>query len=42
MPELEVGLADEDELNFDKFFLQFNVKKKISEKGYFKEHSEFD
>ena len=28
MPELDIGLAD-DELNFDKSFLQINGKKKI-------------
>ena len=28
MPELEIGLADGGDLNFDKSFLQFNVKKK--------------
>ena len=28
MPELEIGLADGSELNFDQFFLQFNAKKK--------------
>ena len=29
MPELDIGLADGGELNFDESFLQFNVKKKI-------------
>ena len=28
MPELEIGLVDGGDLNFDKSFLQFNVKKK--------------
>ena len=28
MPELEIGLADGGELNFDHSFLQFNAKKK--------------
>ena len=28
MPEIDIGLAD-DELNFDKSFLQINGKKKI-------------
>ena len=27
MPELEIGLVDEGELNFDQTFLLFNVKK---------------
>ena len=27
MPELEIGLADEGELNFDQYFQQFNGKK---------------
>ena len=27
MPELEIGLADGSELNFDQSFLQFNAKK---------------
>ena len=26
---LDIGLVDRGELNFDQFFLQFNVKKKI-------------
>ena len=29
MLELEIGLVDEGGLNFDQFFFQFNVKKKI-------------
>ena len=33
MPELEMGLVDGGDLNFDKFFLQFNVKKKICAKS---------
>ena len=28
MFELEIGLADEGKLNFDKYFLHFNVRKK--------------
>ena len=28
MPELEIGLDDGDDLNFDKSFVQFNVKKR--------------
>ena len=28
MPELEIGLVDGGELNFDQSLLQFNVKKK--------------
>ena len=28
MPELEIGLVDGGDLNFDKSFLQFNLKKK--------------
>ena len=28
MAELEIGFADGGELNFNQFFLQFNVKKK--------------
>ena len=28
MPQLEIGLADGCELNFDQSFLQFNAKKK--------------
>ena len=29
MPELDIGVVDGGELNFDQSFLQFNVKKKI-------------
>ena len=32
MPELEIGLADGSELNFDQYLLQFNDEKKISAK----------
>ena len=28
MPELEIGLVDGDELNFNQSFLKFNVRKK--------------
>ena len=38
IPELDIGLADRGELNFDQSFLQFNVKKKI----YAKSSSRFD
>ena len=38
MPELNIGLVDGGELNFDQSFLQFNVKKKI----YTKSSSRFD
>ena len=34
MPELEIGLVDEDKLNFNQSFLKFNVKKKIQAKSY--------
>ena len=34
MPELEIGLVDGDELNFNRSFLKFNVKKKIQAKSY--------
>ena len=37
MPELDIGLVDGDEFNFDQSFLQFNVKKKI----YVKSSSRF-
>ena len=37
MPELEIGLVNGGELNFDRAFLQFNVKKKIYVKS-----SQFD
>ena len=30
MPELEIGLVDGGELNFNQYFLKFNVKKKYS------------
>ena len=36
MPELEVGLVDGNELNFYQSFVQFNVKKKMYVKSYFK------
>ena len=36
MLELELGFVDGGELNFDKSFLQFNIKKKIYAKSYFK------
>ena len=29
MPELEIGLVDVSELNFDQSLLQFNAKKKL-------------
>ena len=35
MLELELGLVDGGELNFDQSFLQFNVKKKIYAKSSF-------
>ena len=38
MPELNIGLVDGGELNFDQSFLQFNVKKTI----YAKSSSRFD
>ena len=38
MPELEVGLADRDALDFDQSFLQFNARKKI----YAKSSSQFE
>ena len=38
MPELDIGLVDGGELNFDQSFLQFNVRKKI----YAKSSSRFD
>ena len=28
MPELEIGLVDGSELNFNRFFLQFSINKK--------------
>ena len=33
MPELDIGLVDGGELNFDQSFLQFNVKKKLYAKS---------
>ena len=38
MPELDIGLVDGSDLNFDQSFLQFNLKKKI----YPKSSSQFD
>ena len=38
MPELEIGLVDGCELNFNQCFLKFNVKKKIEAAS----HSQFD
>ena len=38
MPKREIGLVDGSKLNFDKLFLQSNVKKKI----YAKSSSQFD
>ena len=38
MPEIDIGLNDRGELNFDQSFLQLNVKKKI----YTKSSSRFD
>ena len=35
MPEVDIGLVDRGELNFDQSFLQFNVKKKIYAKSSF-------
>ena len=34
MPELEIGLVDYSELNFNQSFLKFNIKKKIQAKSY--------
>ena len=34
MPELEIGLVDGCELNFNQSFLKFNVKKKIEAESY--------
>ena len=34
MPELEIGLVDGCELNFNQCFLKFNVKKKIQATSY--------
>ena len=36
MPELEIGLVNGGELNFDQSFLQFNVKKKVYSRRYLK------
>ena len=33
MPELDIGLADGSELNFDQSFLQFNIKEAIYAKS---------
>ena len=33
MPELDIGLVDGGELNFDQSFLQFNIKNKIHAKS---------
>ena len=33
MPELKIGLADVNQLNFDQSFLQFNAKKTINTKS---------
>ena len=35
MPELEIGLLDGGELNFDQSFMQFNVKKKNTGEEFF-------
>ena len=32
MPQLEIGLVDDRELNFDQSFLQFNAKKKYMQR----------
>ena len=34
MPELEIGLVDGGELNFNQSFLKFDVNKKIQAKSY--------
>ena len=36
MLEVEIRLIDRSELNFDKSFLHFNVKKQIYAKSHFK------
>ena len=36
MPELEIGLVDAGELNFNQSFLKFNVTKKIEAKSYYR------
>ena len=33
MPELEIGLVDGGELDFNQSFLQFNMKKKMQTKS---------
>ena len=33
MPELEIGLADGSELNFNQSYLKFNVTKKVQAKS---------
>ena len=35
MPELDIGLLDGGELNFEQSFLQFNVKKKNMQRVFF-------
>ena len=42
MLELEIRPVDEGELNFNKSFLQFNVKKKYMQRAALKEPSQFD
>ena len=42
MPEFDIGLADGGELNFDKSFLQFNLKKKYMGKVILPKLSKFD
>ena len=42
MVEFHIGLIDGDELNFDKSFLQFDVKKKKVSRVTLKEHPQFD
>ena len=34
MPELEIGLVDGCQLNFNQSFLEFNVKEKIEAEDY--------
>ena len=41
MFEHEIRFIDAGESSFDKSFLHFNVKKKISERISLKEHSQF-
>ena len=36
MPELEIGLVDGGELNFNQSFLQFDVKERIQVKSSFR------